>query len=148
MTLHRLVSFLGGLAMAYASSGDARAASAQTYVLDPVHTQVVFFADHLGFSHGIGRLRIQSGWFQFDAQDWTTARADVVIDMTSLDMGDGVVVDRTPPTVTVPAAPRKVSSVIGSTDDSWISRWTASASPCSAAPPGSAAPSRTPHPPP
>ena len=90
MTLHRLVSFLGGLAMAYASSGDARAASAQTYVLDPVHTQVVFFADHLGFSHGIGRLRIQSGWFQFDAQDWTTARADVVIDMTSLDMGDGV----------------------------------------------------------
>ena len=48
----------------------------------------MFFADHLGFSHGIGRLRIKSGWFQFDPDDWSTARIDAVIDMTSLDMGE------------------------------------------------------------
>lgn len=74
--------------LALAASGDARAASAQTWTLDPVHTQIVFFADHLGFSHGIGRLKIKQGWFVFDADDWTSARADVVIDMGSLDMGD------------------------------------------------------------
>ncbi len=66
----------------------AHARGAQTYVLDPVHTQIVFFADHLGFSHGIGRLKIKQGWFVFDADDWSTARADVVIDMRSVDMGD------------------------------------------------------------
>ncbi len=68
--------------------GEARAREPQTWLLDPVHTQVIFFADHLGFSHGIGRLKIQQGWFQFDADDWSTARADVVIDMNSLDMGE------------------------------------------------------------
>lgn len=67
---------------------NAHARGAQTYVLDPVHTQIVFFADHLGFSHGIGRLKIKQGWFVFDADDWTSARADVVIDMSSIDMGD------------------------------------------------------------
>ena len=74
--------------LALFASGQAFAAGAQTWVLDPVHTQIVFFADHLGFSHGIGRLKIKQGWFVFDAEDWTTARADVVIDMDSLDMGN------------------------------------------------------------
>ncbi|MBL0163401.1 MAG: polyisoprenoid-binding protein [Xanthomonadales bacterium] len=74
--------------LALVASGPVLASGAQTWVLDPVHTQIVFFADHLGFSHGIGRLKIKQGWFVFDAEDWTTARADVVIDMTSLDMGD------------------------------------------------------------
>lgn len=74
--------------LALVSSGHALASGAQTWVLDPVHTQIVFFADHLGFSHGIGRLKIKQGWFVFDADDWTTARADVLIDMGSLDMGD------------------------------------------------------------
>lgn len=74
--------------LALVPSGHASASGAQTWVLDPVHTQIVFFADHLGFSHGIGRLKIKQGWFVFDTDDWTTARADVVIDMRSLDMGD------------------------------------------------------------
>ncbi len=77
-----------GLLFALAGGGEARGSELKTWVLDPVHTQVVFFADHLGFSHAIGRLKIQQGWFQFDAEDWSTARADVVIDMNSLDMGE------------------------------------------------------------
>ena len=81
-----LLVFLVLASSAIAPSAHAR--GAQTWVLDPVHTQVVFFADHLGFSHAIGRLKIKQGWFVFDADDWTTARADVVIDMRSLDMGD------------------------------------------------------------
>lgn len=74
--------------LALVSITSVRAAGVPTYVLDPVHTQVVFFADHLGFSHGIGRLKVKQGWFQFDAGNWSSARADVVIDMASLDMGD------------------------------------------------------------
>lgn len=70
------------------ASQTGHAADPQTWILDPLHTQIVFFADHLGFSHGIGRLKIKQGWFQFDADDWSSARADIIIDMRSLDMGN------------------------------------------------------------
>ncbi|MEO5558679.1 MAG: YceI family protein, partial [Dokdonella sp.] len=43
---------------------------------------------HQKFSHPLGRLRIKQGWFQFDAEDWRVSRVDVVIDMSSVDMGD------------------------------------------------------------
>jgi polyisoprenoid-binding protein YceI len=88
MTPYRIAWLVGALVLACPAGGNARAGTAHTYVLDPVHTQLVFFADHLGFSHAIGRLKVLSGWFQLDAEDWSTARADVVIDMRSLDMGD------------------------------------------------------------
>jgi polyisoprenoid-binding protein YceI len=63
-------------------------ARADTYRFDPVHTQVWFSADHQRFSHPQGRLRVKDGWFAFDAKDWSQARVDVEIDMTSADMGD------------------------------------------------------------
>lgn len=86
---HRfLFALLAGLSASAASAIEAHAAGPRTYLLDPVHTQIVFFADHLGFSHGIGRMRIREGWFQFDAADWSSARADVVVDVASLDMGE------------------------------------------------------------
>lgn len=87
MLLRTLSTFLF-VAMAFFRADPARAAGPITYILDPVHSQIVFFPDHLGFSHGIGRLRITQGWFQFDPDDWSTARADVVIDTASVDMGD------------------------------------------------------------
>ncbi|MGB0135564.1 YceI family protein [Dokdonella sp.] len=71
-----------------AAGANARAAQPQTWIFDPVHTQIIFFADHLGFSRAIGRLRLEQGWFQFDPDDWGSARADVVIDIGSLDMGE------------------------------------------------------------
>lgn len=69
-------------------SGSASASDVQTYRLDPVHTQIVFFADHLGLSKGIGRLKIDQGWFRFDPDDWGRSRVDLTIDLASLDMGD------------------------------------------------------------
>lgn len=66
----------------------ARGAGAETFVLDTLHSQVVFFADHQGFSHSSGRLRIKQGWFQFDEKDWSNARCDVLIDLGSVDMGE------------------------------------------------------------
>lgn len=63
-------------------------AAPETWRFDPVHTQIWFSSDHQKFSHPLGRLRIKSGWFQFDAKDWSTGRVDVVIDLAAADMGD------------------------------------------------------------
>lgn len=74
--------------MALASFSVVADAAPETWRFDPAHTQIWFGSDHQGFSHPLGRLRIKSGWFQFDEKDWSTARVDVVIDMASADMGD------------------------------------------------------------
>ncbi len=63
-------------------------AAPQTWRFDPVHSQVWFSASHQDFSHPQGRLRIKEGWFRFDEGDWSAGRVDVVIDLTSLDLGD------------------------------------------------------------
>jgi polyisoprenoid-binding protein YceI len=76
------------LGVVVASMFAAGVAHADTYRFDPVHTQVWFTADHQRFSHPQGRLRVKDGWFAFDANDWSQARVDVEIDMTSADMGE------------------------------------------------------------
>lgn len=86
----RLIRSIRGLALAglLLPGLSAHASEPETWTFDPVHTQIVFFADHLGFSQAIGRLRLEQGWFQFDPDDWSTARADVTVDIDSLDMGE------------------------------------------------------------
>lgn len=64
------------------------AAAATDYRFDTVHTQVFFSASHLGLSNPIGRMRVKSGYIQFDADDWSQAKVDALIDTASLDMGD------------------------------------------------------------
>ena len=76
------------LALTVLAAAPAAVADSATWRFDPVHTQVVFFADHLSFSHGIGRIRIRDGWLRFDADDWSTVELDVVLDLASVDMGD------------------------------------------------------------
>jgi polyisoprenoid-binding protein YceI len=66
----------------------AASAAARVYRFDPVHTQVWFSVAHEAFSHPRGRVRIADGWFSFDPDDWSTARVDVVFDLTTLDLGD------------------------------------------------------------
>lgn len=63
-------------------------AALETWRFDPVHSQVWFSAEHQQFSHPMGRLRIKDGWFQFDPANWSASRIDVLIDLTSLDLGD------------------------------------------------------------
>ena len=63
-------------------------AAPTTWRFDPIHSQLWFSADHQHFSHPLGRLRIKEGWFQFDDKDWSASRVDVVIDLSSADMGD------------------------------------------------------------
>ena len=70
-----------------AACGDARA-DAATYRFDPVHSQVLFFASHLGFSHPMGRFPGLSGHFTIDPDDWSTAKVEATVDVGSLYLGD------------------------------------------------------------
>lgn len=82
----RLVVGLSTPALVLACS--VAAAQPTTYRFDPVHTQVWFSAEHQGFSHPLGRLHVKQGWFQFDPDNWSASRVDVVIDLAGADMGD------------------------------------------------------------
>jgi len=75
------------VAIALAAAAPARA-SAVYYEFDRVHSQVLFFANHLGFSHPMGRFPALSGGFSFDPDDWSSASAQATIDVKSLYLGD------------------------------------------------------------
>lgn len=64
------------------------AAAPATWRLDPVHCQVLFFADHLGFSRQMGRFTGVAGTIDFDPDDWTAGRVEVEVDIGSLWLGD------------------------------------------------------------
>ncbi|MCD9029861.1 YceI family protein [Luteimonas sp. BDR2-5] len=64
-----------------------RAAPAH-YVLDPVHTRVMFAIDHAGFSKAIGTVSGSTGTLWFDPEDWSLARVEVTVPLDRLDLGD------------------------------------------------------------
>ncbi|HLI17827.1 MAG TPA: YceI family protein [Rhodanobacteraceae bacterium] len=68
----------------------AGAASAHPldYRIDTVHSQVLFSADHDGYSRPVGRLAIARGWVRFDPDDWSASKVVVDIDTGSVDLGD------------------------------------------------------------
>lgn len=66
----------------------AAVAAPADYAFDPVHSQVMFSADHLGFSHPVGHFAAPTGSFRFDADDWSSASVDATVDVATLDLGD------------------------------------------------------------
>lgn len=76
------------LACTLACAGAANAAGPETYALDPVHTRVVFLVEHAGFSRAMGAVSGSSGTLRFDRDDWRSARLDVTVPLTCLDLGD------------------------------------------------------------
>ncbi len=68
-------------------SPHALAANAH-YRLDPVHTRIGFAVEHDGYSHVLGSFAHPEGELWFDPDDWSTARVEVRIDLTTLDLGD------------------------------------------------------------
>lgn len=58
------------------------------YRIDTVHSQVLFSADHDGYSRPVGRLAIARGWLRFDSDDWGASKVVVDIDLTSANLGD------------------------------------------------------------
>lgn len=58
------------------------------YRMDPVHTQILFSVDHDGYSHPVGRMRIEAGWIAFDEDDWNATKVVADVDVSSVDIGD------------------------------------------------------------
>ena len=59
---------------------------AANYQLEPVHTQILFFCDHLGFSKSQGEFLKFRGSFSFDPKNVRASTAQVTIDAASVDM--------------------------------------------------------------
>jgi polyisoprenoid-binding protein YceI len=66
----------------------ATAGEPPRYAIDPVHTRVMFTIDHAGFSKAIGTVSGSQGSLYFDPDDWASARLEVVVPMTRIDLGD------------------------------------------------------------
>lgn len=79
----RLFAVLALLACMPAAAGEP-----PRYVFDPVHTRVMFAIDHAGFSKAIGTVSGSQGSLYFDPADWSSARLDVVVPMSRIDLGD------------------------------------------------------------
>lgn len=64
------------------------ALEAGDWKLDPAHAALLFRINHLGYSDLVGRFETFDVTLNGDAADPSAARADAVIDMTSLDMAN------------------------------------------------------------
>lgn len=63
-------------------------AKPERYELDPVHSRIVFSVGHDGYSHALGTFSRPQGELWFDPDDWRSARLDVRIALSTLDLGD------------------------------------------------------------
>ena len=61
---------------------------AETYDFDRVHTQILFFVDHLGLSKSQGEFLDFDGWFTFKRKDFESSQVELVIQTASIDMDD------------------------------------------------------------
>ena len=82
-----LVAACLSAALGWASPG-ARAADADTFAIDPVHTRVLVAVSHAGFSSAIGTVSGTTGTLIFDRDNWASARLDVRVPVDRLDFGD------------------------------------------------------------
>lgn len=58
------------------------------WVLDPVHTRVMFSVSHAGFSQALGTVSGSHGSLQFDPDDWSRTRLDATVPLERLELGD------------------------------------------------------------
>lgn len=86
--IHRCAIALAVLAALPMAARAAPAAQAETYGFDPVHTRVVFAISHAGFSQAIGTVSGSAGTLSFDRDDWRSAKLEVQVPLTRLDLGD------------------------------------------------------------
>lgn len=83
--MRRISPWLMGFALLVAGTAVAHPLD---YRIDTVHSQVLFSADHDGYSRPVGRLAIVRGWLRFDPDDWGASKVVADIDTTSADLGD------------------------------------------------------------
>ena len=63
------------------------AAKSVKYTFDPAHTQIIFAANHLGFSFSHGRFMKFDGFFTFDPAAPESSEVNVTVETASVDMG-------------------------------------------------------------
>ncbi len=63
-------------------------AETKTYKFDPLHTQILFFVEHMGFSHSNGKFLKFDGDFTFDEAKPAEGKTQVTIQTDSLNMDD------------------------------------------------------------
>ncbi len=81
--------FLLTAAMMSAFAAPAMAAPTTFTLSDKLHTQVLFFVEHMGFSHSSGKFLGFDGTFTFDPENPKAGgEANVTIDTNSLNMDD------------------------------------------------------------
>ncbi len=75
-------------AAVFAGSFAVSAQAADSYTIDPAHTNVLFKVSHLGFSNFIGEFNGTEGTFTFDPADAAASSVDVTIplDQVSTDV--------------------------------------------------------------
>lgn len=78
-----LQRILTAAAIATGLSGPALAAD--SFEIDPTHTNVVFLIDHLGYSKMIGDFNEISGSFVFDQENVANSKVELVIQAASID---------------------------------------------------------------
>jgi polyisoprenoid-binding protein YceI len=61
-------------------------AETRTYEFDTVHSQIIFFVNHLGFSNSEGEFLEFDGQFSFDPENVEASTVEVTIDTASIDM--------------------------------------------------------------
>lgn len=83
--MHRKLIFVAAVALCMAGIAQAHPLD---YRIDTVHSQVLFSADHDGYSNPVGRLAIARGWLRFDPDDWAASKVIADIDLASADLGD------------------------------------------------------------
>ncbi len=91
--MKKLLCLAGWLLLAFAPCYGAGAQTGSsyvesTYVFDKVHTQILFFVDHLGFSKTEGEFLDFDGEIVFDPDDPENASVNVTIKADSIEMDD------------------------------------------------------------
>jgi polyisoprenoid-binding protein YceI len=84
----RLAGVIGFAAASVASLAAVTAEAADTFVIDPVHTNILFIANHLGYSRMIGQFQEFSGEFSFDEQAVENSAVAVTVNTASVDTDD------------------------------------------------------------
>jgi polyisoprenoid-binding protein YceI len=76
-----------GSLLAWAVLMSAEAAPT-TYHIDPVHSRINFYVNHLGFSNSVGQFHVPAADIVFDNAQWSNSKVDLLIAVKSLEMGD------------------------------------------------------------
>ena len=76
-------------AVSLALAASTATAAPVTYTIDPVHSRVSFYINHLGFSNSSGAFKVADGsTVTFDNDNWAKSSVAVTIPVKSLDLGD------------------------------------------------------------